>query len=300
MNFVTRNLGWILLALFFGFMLFIISSNDPQKLKSNTGSEVISTSTGEQNLENLAEKLEAEEKKEEKKEERMDEKEISQEAKLQMKGDKPSLFARLFGKKEEKVLSGSVVQEGGSGVIDAASKEKTAQVNIVREPITMEVVKNTGKQENLVKNTLSETQKLMQDTAWNTHYSIPDADLPGNAIVPEVGKQYSVGVSSLKLNNKAFTQALAYLQKADTLEQIGAANTRGCFEVKVLSSYNAKNIGKTGYVCKKYLEESSLDTQAVQPNTSAEQTVVSETTSLYPQTQIGDIISIASPEARID
>jgi hypothetical protein len=39
MNLLTKNLGWILLLCFFLFMLFVISSNDPKKVKTNSGAE---------------------------------------------------------------------------------------------------------------------------------------------------------------------------------------------------------------------------------------------------------------------
>ena len=59
MNFIMRNLGWILLAGFFGFMLFLISSNNSQKdIKMHSG--VIMSGSAEENLDTLIEKLDDE------------------------------------------------------------------------------------------------------------------------------------------------------------------------------------------------------------------------------------------------
>ncbi len=59
MNFVTKNLGWILLLLFFLFMLFIISSNEntPTKNSSWSSIEVSETKEAQENLDSLVEMI---------------------------------------------------------------------------------------------------------------------------------------------------------------------------------------------------------------------------------------------------
>jgi hypothetical protein len=64
MNFVTKNLGWILLLLFFLFMLFVISSNGEKTPITQTGSSVMPTGTGaiQEDLDSLVEMLDEDEK----------------------------------------------------------------------------------------------------------------------------------------------------------------------------------------------------------------------------------------------
>lgn len=73
------------------------------------------------------------------------------------------------------------------------------------------------------------------------------------------GKNYYVWVYSLKLNNKYFNETLAYLRKWDKIEKVWTENSKWCFKVNVLSSYNNVNKWKKWYVCKKYLSETIVD-----------------------------------------
>ncbi len=68
------------------------------------------------------------------------------------------------------------------------------------------------------------------------------------------GDTHSVSAHSLKLNNAYFTKNLGYLSYGDTVKQLTIENTRGCFQVQVLSSRISSSTGKIGYVCKKYLK----------------------------------------------
>lgn len=70
----------------------------------------------------------------------------------------------------------------------------------------------------------------------------------------KIGDTHTVSAHSLKLNNAYFTKNLWYLSYGDTVKQLTIENTRGCFQVQVLSSRVSSSTGKIGFVCKKYLK----------------------------------------------
>jgi hypothetical protein len=68
---------------------------------------------------------------------------------------------------------------------------------------------------------------------------------PGIDLETEIGKQFEIGVHSLKLNNMYFNDTLAYMMQGDSIKQLTTENSYGCFEVKITDSQLARNIGKT-------------------------------------------------------
>ncbi len=282
MNFITRNLGWILLSLFFIFMLFLISSNTTQEgIKKPVQTGTLSTSTGEQNLENLIEKLGTE---------------VTSSGLTDLpKPEKISLFERLFGtkwnhKEEEKGLTASGKVLSSTGKLVTEVKVTTP----VKEQTTI-VVKDgtkTGSQ-NLVKNTLPLPSRTPVPSIKTPSNPLAQTEVLETQTISAIGKKYQVAVASLKLNNMSFTQVLWYLSAGDIVEQKTQENINGCFEIKVLQAKNIKNIGKEGYVCKKYLkdvQENTPDEIVSLPGTPVQ--IPSVDISQYPQTQIGDIITV--------
>ena len=87
----------------------------------------------------------------------------------------------------------------------------------------------------------------------NTH----EVSYPGLHLETKVWKIFEVGVEMLKLNNVNFDVKLWLMHRWDSLKQITAETEHGCFMIEILHSKNKKNIGKKGYVCKKYLREAT-------------------------------------------
>ena len=280
MNFIVRNLGWILLSLFFIFMLFLISTNGPKK-DSYTGTGEKYTSTGEQNLETLVEKLEE-----------WAEKNISEEVKIQEK-EKLSFFERIFGKKEEKNQIEDTKTASGTIIIP---EKKQDNPKISQKLPSTSIIAGTQKKssENLVKDTnVSVLPNVKKDI--QTIKNEVKEDTKTTPIQTASGNIYQVTVNALKLNNKSFTQTLAFLKKNDRVQQIGSEDADGCFEVEVKTSHNIQNVWKRGYVCKKYLENILWEEkQETAQETNIQNTVpeMTEDISKYPQTKIGDIITI--------
>lgn len=280
MNFFVRNLGWVLLALFFVFMLFLISSNDGEMKKPVTQTGEVQTSTGEENLESLVEKMENQE-----------------DVQAEQEDEKLSLWERIFGKREEKVPTDSITSTGETTqtgeLAQTGSKIKT-QI----PPTTQPVGKTAYSQNswNLVKDTVqdSPTSAPLKKTEDFTSGETPKETPKESTIVPSIGKKYTVAVPALKLNNKNFDTTIGYLYKGDVLEQISPAGSDGCFEVKVLHSKNTPSLGKQGYVCKRYLSEATVSDEDGTPKEVLpwKQEEPSIDLSIYPQTQIGDIITI--------
>lgn len=74
----------------------------------------------------------------------------------------------------------------------------------------------------------------------------------------DIWSQYKVSVHALKLNNKYFNETLWYLHNGDMLTQLSSENMYGCFLAEHLTDAWEK---KEWYVCRKYLEYISDDTQ---------------------------------------
>lgn len=225
-------------------MLFVISSNDQRNEETNTGSELTETLTWTQeDLDNLVEMLDndtdtwsvvEEDKSEENK--TSSEEEISEEENVGNTDEDKWFFSRLFWEKDEN---------------EDASNENVEQ-GVETDDKNQNLVKDTQ-----VKEVSATTQNAIETYAPEILSHKVEIDYPGLDLETEVGNEYEVWVYSLKLNNKFFNETLWYMMQGDVVKQLTQENSFGCFEVEVLSAKNEDNVWKNGYVCKKYLSESS-------------------------------------------
>lgn len=130
----------------------------------------------------------------------------------------------------------------------------------------------------------------------SVHSSVSRSNLPGLDLETAVGKEYAVGAHSLKLNNRFFNQALAYMMRGDIVRQIGEERD-GCFKIEIISSSNPKNIGKIGFVSKKYLTETDVSggNEVQTPSENTQTDTHNDTPAIIPQKPDG----IVSQEAKI-
>lgn len=260
-------------------MLFIISSNNKAGENTLTGTTNIETSTGteKEDLDNLVDMIDGEENEMNEEADEIQE-DNSQDNVMTDEADKTDTQAQEETQEEKEWFFSKMF--GG----------KSDDTEEVKEEITNEVDENyTVTQENLVKDT-KETQ-ISSETAYVVQTYAPEIyaqpiSYPGENIETQVGKEYEIWVYSLKLNNKYFNETLGYMFKGDRIVQLGEENAYWCFEVEVLSAENTDNIGKVGYVCKKYLSDTSASTQ---------QEVAQENISKNPSmslTNVGDVITV--------
>lgn len=263
-------------------MLFIISSNNKAGEDTLTGSANIETLTGaeKEDLDNLVDMIDGEEN--EVSEEENEQADETQENSSQevITDDADNAEAQTQEDTQEE-------KEGFFSKMFGGKSENTQEVN---EEITDEVSENyTATQENLVKDT-KETQ-ISSETAYAVQTYAPEIyaqpiSYPGENIETQVGKEYEIWVHSLKLNNKYFNETLGYMMKGDRIVQLGEENAYGCFEVEILAAENTDNIGKVGYVCKKYLSDTNASTQQ---EVSQENVAKNPSMSL---TNVGDVITV--------
>lgn len=303
MNFITRNLGWILLLIFFLFMLFIISSHSKKEDVSQTWStlsgEVVDVVTDD-DLDNLVKMLDEEDSENSEN----DTAEVDNEA-------KPGFFASLFGKNKKKAEEvkdvdtvETVVEESTSVDTDASEtteaeetspKEEEKKEGLFSKLFGGNDEKDEAKESFVAgEQELSSEKNLMKDTnivesvnnieLINTYApEINAQDYPGVDLETEIGKEFEIGVFSLKLNNAYFNETLAYMLRGDRVKQLTQENVRGCFMVEITKSQNPENTWKTWYVCKKYLQEAS---DMIETFTEAPVDVVEVTS------KVGDIITL--------
>ncbi len=246
MNFVARNLGWLLLLLFFLFMLFIISTNNKnwddanQKWSSLINKETLSWS---EDLDTLM-KMINEDNEDNKNADLWGEKQelvkvVDNNSKTSQEDEKKikqGFFSKLFRKNNK--------NEKWDKKEDTGIKKNTIQ-----EKSKGNLIKKTGEQQVSI-SSYSNIKKYAPEILKESSY-------PGINLETKIGKQYKIGVHSLKLNNAYFNKTLAYMMKGDRVKQRTEENSYGCFQVEVLSG--KKNVGKIGYVCKKYLEEDTIN-----------------------------------------
>jgi len=293
MNFILRNLGWILLFLFFLFMLFVISTNQKNQPVSlsgatQTGTEQSSTGASE-DLKNLVEKIETQQDTatgESATGTTSPEETATGKTQQDATPEKKSIFDIFKRKTQETPATGGTVSTGTTlsqtgSVSEEQTQQATPSATITHSPTSS--VKPTTTAQGLTKST-GKTVALSGQAVQVTRYLSPTASyarlqkmygLPGKSLLTEVGKEFQVGVTSLKLNDKTFTKKLAYLKQGDVVEQLTAENTYGCFQVKIVSSAISGNEGKIGYVCKKYLKDVSANSDQqdsyVAPSTPSSQ-----------------------------
>lgn len=272
MNFISKNLGWILLLFFFLFMLFIISTNQSAPIdKVLTGSIDSSSGTlqedisGEsEQLNNLLDKISDESPVEEV---AVEESEDTVNLVADKTEKKKKTFFDFFrrgddNKKQDSndVKEISDIEEDLSDVqVDSQEEaELTIEEDQTSTSKSQDEVQHTSgsvvetTDSGLAKNNSKPSGVESQYGFKTVHSSVSRSNLPGLNLETAIGKEYAVGVHSLKLNNRFFNQALAYMMRGDVVRQIGE-DKDGCFKVEIVSSSNPKNIGKIGFVSKKYL-----------------------------------------------
>ena len=339
MNFITRNLGWFLLLLFFLFMLFVISSNNGTKNEATvTGSSVISdiSHSGAEDLDTLVKMIDEEESTKEALEEVDVLPEIVEEEK-----EKWGIFSFLgWWKDKNNMKADNDVEETNNEELleredDSIDEDKIvgevlSETSIVKEELNKEVVTiidtdtgaiSEGKQgffsklfwkdeeekvteEWIVKfitesdGTQEQWESLVKET-WGTLISTTSyanikkyapevlaiSDYPGVNLKTEIGKDFEIWVHSLKLNNAYFNETLAYMKRGDRVKQLTNENVHGCFMIEILDANNENNIWKTGYVCKKYLQEKGE--YVIEEKIAVEK--------VFPVSNIGDLITIEVP-----
>ena len=130
---------------------------------------------------------------------------------------------------------------------------------------------------------------------WFMAHKAPVKHVVRNVVSTKIGDIHSVAATQLKLNNKAFNTALTVMNKGDKLEQIGNENTHGCFQVRILTSKVANDIGKVGYVCKKYLSGHSWSVAAAHSNMTALQSYAMTRT-----TKMGDTHTVSAHSLKLN
>jgi len=268
MNFITKNLGWILLLLFFVFMLFIISSNNPQWENNSVTWSVSTWSTAswelDQNIDDLMKLINDDNSLQSESEaaswiqweveieteswsldadvnENIEEEANDSEEKW--------FFARLFWRDETDDNDQSSTQSGStlSWILINDNQENNQDSDVVDEnELISDMSTNLGaqvwKNANIVKS----------NSAWSSKMYIDRQIVyPGLNLETAIWNTYEIWVTALKLNNKSFNQTLWYMKKWQKVTQLTSENSYGCFQVEVLSTW------KKWYVCKKYLEKSS-------------------------------------------
>ena len=283
MNFITKNLGWILLLVFFIFMLFIISSNDPQRVNLTSSWTVASWQTQswwvDQNLDELMKLIDNENIQDVKSslqwkdniKEKVEAEVISNsntytDVKLidwenndwltvsieerdenNIKENKKWFFARLFGKNDFKEGAIEDKSMSWSEIIEAETVIIQQENSESNDLITSE--DNFDSSSNII--------KVSSDTNTDIHVD-KKVIYPGGNLQTQIWKTYEIRVEMLKLNNKYFTQTIELMNRGDRVKQISDENQYGCFQVEVLTT------GSNGYVCKKYLtEENTVSTNDI-------------------------------------
>ena len=129
---------------------------------------------------------------------------------------------------------------------------------------------------------------------WFKSYKAPVRHIARNVVSTKIGDIHSVSALQLKLNNKAFNTALTVMNRGDKLEQIGSENAHGCFQARILTG-SANDIGRVGYVCKKYLSSNSGTVAAAQSNMTALQSYAMTRT-----TKVGDTHTVSAHSLKLN
>lgn len=273
MNFITKNLGWILLLIFFIFMLFIISTND-STVNTQTWTIISTTSWAEvqpvESLDELINMLDNEQITIQEEDISVDNQatitwslllDVPKDDTQQEKEKKWWFLSFLKGNKDQTkpdIIPEISWESTSSWSLNVKQEKKkiATDIKVLEDPS-----KNvTNKSEDTLSRGLSTYEKYMQSLPWNN-------------ITGEIDKIYTIWVKSLKLNNKYFNTNLWLLYSGDRVKQIGNENAFGCFEVNILHTQNLALVWENGYVCKKWLTEEeskkSTDISHVEKNQAA-------------------------------
>ena len=174
------------------------------------------------------------------------------------------IFNKLFRSKDE------IIKEEDKLESKENTKTSANEVNSTDTESEIDLAENTWEVTvSSIVNTwgnLSKTQSHKAHTlpnaseAYMNQYAKEDIQISIPMVQPglktQVGKNFQIGVYSLKLNNADFNQTLAYMSKWDIVKQHTEENIYGCFLAEIITSRkNHYNIGKKGYVCKGYLRD---------------------------------------------
>ena len=300
MNFVAKNLGWLLLLAFFIFMLFVISSSDSSKSISNSWALSLSwvsvdwKEAKDSGLQELVDKINTDE----------GTWAISEVASSEIVAGKqedvknePWFLSRIFSRKwkedtwDDMSNSGSISKDEESSVNE--NEEDISNTTVSQKLEENLIVESTSTSKNTqVRNLKKGNRWKKVDYAMAKKYApeVLGLNLPGVNLNTKVWNNYEIWVHSLKINNKNFTRKLGYLMKGDVITQLTPANSYGCFQMQVLSSSISTSNGKTWYVCKKYLSETSK-TPHMQATHDVKEEVIADVIVEHP-TKIGDIITV--------
>jgi len=271
MKFIIRNLGWILLIIFFVFMLYLISSQNNVKtneLKTNTWTVI--------NLANTESVIE-EEIKIVSDETNM--KVVSWEAIINSNTGSFIQSVRDFFTLETKKIventneTNNLVSNINIEDIDLEDKIKEIEeVELKIEKIDdIEETNEIEDTKSLESSTWSFIQDIKdffsfdsddKDIEEETNTWVVDEDLikkvdsliDSNWIDTNKKNIQKVAVKSVFLNNAYFTKRLYTAYRGDELEQLTDTNKYGCFKVKVISSKDVRNNWKIAWTCEYYME----------------------------------------------
>lgn len=173
------------------------------------------------------------------------------------------------------------------------AKNDNTQTTVTASPISVvggNISKNSGTSHALANASLAymhQYSKEIQDSESKLVY-------PGLDLKTKIGKEFEVGVHMLKLNNANFDVKLALMNHGDRLKQLTKETQYGCFMIEVVDAKNRANIGKKGFVCKKYLQEASATKQS---NTQKNKVVKKITPAPTPKIEAQEQIVPASQES---
>jgi hypothetical protein len=276
-------------------MLFVISSNGNKTPITQTGSSVMPTGTGtmQEDLDSLVEMIDEDEEITDPVEIQTEEEVISNEVATSIweLTEKKGLFSFMnWGKDEE---NENEENEDEDSMQEAPSWSAVVENDNQGETVNSrdQFIRLAGDDASLTsQNVMKKSNSGIAASNANIQKYAPEilsssAMYPGIDLETEIGKQFEIGVHSLKLNNMYFNDTLAYMMQGDSIKQLTTENSYGCFEVKITDSQLARNIGKTWYVCKKYLREAAEGKQVNNNIIFPEVTITTDT-------QIGDFITI--------
>ncbi|MCD5375096.1 hypothetical protein LR010_01425, partial [Candidatus Gracilibacteria bacterium] len=190
-------------------------------------------------------------------------------------------------KTEDNNDEGENVSDSGS-VISENVKEKNISVTPRSDLIGAVGDSSSSQSNNMMKKSGGSKAHLSNEAHLYASEVLGHSNMyPGINLETQVGMELEIGVHSLKLNNKYFNETLGYLMKGDSLTQLTQENNFGCFQVEVTNSTYSHNVGKTGYVCKKYLQAP----EQTKNNTIVEDIIETNIGSTI-STEIGDFIVV--------
>jgi len=272
MNFIIRNLGWILLIIFFTFMLYLISNQNNSKNVNNSNSWAII-----ETIEQTGAVLKKEENKLNVEKYNLDKYSLSKTGTIEIEEEKKeeketsffkdvkNIFSTDNEESEEKnnndiedkddiiVMEEKINPEN----IDKSIKEKEEEIknkeNNKIEEKNNKVNLDENKKENNSEIKESNIKKEDVNTSSESELAIKEK-IKQKIIEINKNRVHKVWVKSIFLNNAYFTKRLATAYKWDTLEQLTNTNKYGCFKTEVLEAKNTNINGLKAWTCIYYME----------------------------------------------